>query len=423
MPLNSTIKSGYKQTEVGMIPEDWFPTPLPDICWFQEGPGVRTHQFRNSGVKLLNGTNIVNGEVRLDTTTRHISLAEASGAYKHFLVDAGDILLATSGITIDKLHEKVAIAQFEQLPLCMNTSTVRFKVYAQKIVDDYLYFFLQSDLFKTQIERQATGSAQLNFGPSHLAKVMLPLPSLEDEQHAIAAALSDVDDLIGVLDTLIIKKRDLKQAAMQQLLTGKQRLPGFNDQWELKRLGDVADIDPDNLGSDTPAQYAFNYISLEDVDVGSLRSYSEQVFGTAPSRARRRLKADDILVSTVRPNLQSHLLFASTQPDWICSTGFSVVRCRRQDAIPGYVFFHLFGYTVTKQIEALLTGSNYPAINGKDVKALEIPIPSLPEQAAIVAVLSDMDAEITALSQRRDKTRALKEGMMQELLTGKTRLI
>ena len=159
------------------------------------------------------------------------------------------------------------------------------------------------------------------------------------------------------------------------------------------------------------------------MDVGSLRSYSEQVFSSAPSRARRRLRAGDILASTVRPNLQSHLLFAATLPNWVCSTGFSVVRCKSQDADPGYVFFHLFGHRVTKQIEALLTGSNYPAINGGDVKALEIPIPALPEQTAIAAILSDMDAEIATLEARRDKTRALKQGMMQELLTGRTRLV
>jgi type I restriction enzyme S subunit len=91
--------------------------------------------------------------------------------------------------------------------------------------------------------------------------------------------------------------------------------------------------------------------------------------------------------------------------------------------VPGYIFFHLFGHCVTKQIEALLTGSNYPAINGGDVKSLEIPIPPLPEQTAIAAVLSDMDAELAALEQRRDKTRALKQGMMQELLTGRIRLV
>jgi type I restriction enzyme S subunit len=232
-----------------------------------------------------------------------------------------------------------------------------------------------------------------------------------------------VDALLGALEKLIAKKRDLKQAAMQQLLTGHTRLPGFSGEWEVKRLRDVADTDPENLGSDTSPDFAFNYISLEDVDQGTLASYSEQIFRTAPSRARRKLRKNDLLVSTVRPNLKSHHLFRDDGQQWVCSTGFCVVRCREEVTHPGYVFFHLFGDCVTRQIEALLTGSNYPAINSGDVRALEIPLPKYAEQVAIAAVLSDMDAEIAALEQQLAKTRALKQGMMQELLTGKTRLI
>jgi type I restriction enzyme S subunit len=110
-------------------------------------------------------------------------------------------------------------------------------------------------------------------------------------------------------------------------------------------------------------------------------------------------------------------------PDLICSTGFSVLRCNRSIADPGYVFFHLFAEEVGHQIESLLAGSNYPAINSSDVKAIQIPFPALAEQGAVAEILSDMDAEIAALEKKRNKTRALKQAMMQELLTGKTRLI
>jgi len=243
------------------------------------------------------------------------------------------------------------------------------------------------------------------------------------EQEAIAEVLGKADALVECFERLVAKKRLLKRGVMQKLLTGKKRLPGFNGEWETKRLDAVADIDPENLGSATPPDYAFNYISLEDVDVGSLRSYSEQIFGSAPSRARRRLRTGDILVSTVRPNLQSHLLFALKQPNWVCSTGFSVVRCRSQEADPGYIYYHLFGHCVSKQIEALLTGSNYPAINRRDVKALEIPMPKLHEQTAIASILSAMDAEIVLLEAQLAKYRQIKQGLMQNLLTGRIRLV
>jgi type I restriction enzyme S subunit len=234
--------------------------------------------------------------------------------------------------------------------------------------------------------------------------------------------LSDIDDLIGSLDVLIAKKRDLKQAAMQQLLTGGSRLPGFENLWEIRSIGEVATVDPENLSARTDCDYRFKYISLEDVDTGRLTGYSELSFRFAPSRARRKIVAGDILVATVRPNLKSHLHFQQESPDWICSTGFAVVRCNRDRCDPDFLFQHMFGHSVHSQIERLIAGSNYPAISSNDVRALDIPMPDVREQKAIAAVLSDIEEEIAALESQRDKGRAIKQGMMQDLLTGRIRL-
>ena len=195
------------------------------------------------------------------------------------------------------------------------------------------------------------------------------------------------------------------------------------EDWTAVNLESIADIDPDNLPSSTPADFSFNYIALEDVDVGFLRKYSAEVFCSAPSRARRRLLRGDILVSTVRPNLKSHLFFLCNGGRWVCSTGFSVVRCKKDMSIGGYVFSHLFTSNVAKQIEALLTGSNYPAINRKDVCALCIPLPpTLAEQEAIASALGDADALIESLERLIAKKRDVKQGAMQELLTARRRL-
>jgi len=410
------VKRGYKQTEVGVIPEDWELRVLPSTCWFQEGPGLRQWQFTASGMKVINVTNLENGVLNLGRTDRHIAMSEFRRMYQHFAIDAGDIVMASSGNS----YGKTAIVREEDLPLMMNTSVVRFKPCE---AGDYhfVWAFLNSRIFRDQIDLIITGGAQPNFGPYHLRNVLTPWPPLP-EQRAIAAALSDADALISALDKLVAKKRDLKQAAMQQLLTGKQRLPGFHGEWEVKKLGGITDVDPENLGSDTSPDYSFKYISLEDVDAGALRGYTEQVFRTAPSRARRKLRRGDVLVSSVRPNLKSHLLIRDEISDTICSTGFSVLRCKPGLADPEFVFSHLFAGDIGQQIESLLTGSNYPAINSGDVKALTIACPSLEEQRAIAAILSDMDAEIGALERKRDKTRLLKQGMMQELLTGRIRL-
>lgn len=139
-------------------------------------------------------------------------------------------------------------------------------------------------------------------------------------------------------------------------------------------------------------------------------------------KARRKVQKFDVLVATVRPNLQSHLIVRQDVTDVICSTGFSVIRCDPNAVSAEYIYHHIFGDVVEKQFNAIMVGSNYPAINSKDVKNLSIPLPQLLEQQTIAEVLSDMDAEIETLERQRNKTRALKQGMMQELLTGQKRL-
>ena len=202
---------------------EWSSRLLSDVCWFQEGPGVRNTQFTRSGIKLLNGTNIYRGEVNLESTDRFISEKEAFGPYAHFLADCGDIIIACSGITIDKFHEKVAFVKEEHLPICMNTSTMRFKAFSDCLLTSFLYHLLMSDVFKKQIGSQATGSAQLNFGPSHVANVVFTLPELK-EQQAIADILTDINAEIALLEQRRDKTRVLKQGMMQELLTGKTRL-------------------------------------------------------------------------------------------------------------------------------------------------------------------------------------------------------
>ena len=253
---------------------------------------------------------------------------------------------------------------------------------------------------------------------------LFPAPQSRLEQHAIAEALSDVDGLLESLESLIAKKRSVKIGTMQQLLTGKIRLPGFRGEWKTKRLGEIANIDPENLSDNTSPDYEFNYISLEQVETGRLHGYTEETFRSSPSRARRKLRRNDILMATVRPNLMGHLLFNEQPGNTVCSTGFAVLRCKDSLSVPEFLFVHLLGSVVNKQIEAVLSGSNYPAISSSDVALMEIPCPpTVREQAAIATILSDMDAEIATLECRLDKGRALKQGMMQQLLTGKIRLV
>lgn len=405
------LKPGFRQTEVGVIPEDWDVKRLGDVANVHDGTH-QTPKYVPVGIPFYSVEHITSGDF---TNTKFISHEEHRFLTRSFKIEKGDVLMTRIGSIGDcRLVDWDVNASFY-------VSLALLKVYGADPA--FVAQYSHSRAFKGEAELHSLPSAtpkKINLGS--ISDIRLPIPP-PSEQRAIAEALSDVDALLDGLDRLIAKKRDLEQAAMQQLLTGQARLPGFHGKWEVKQLGQVVDTDPENLRSDTRPDFAFNYIALEDVERGVLRSYSEQRFDTSPSRARRRLRIDDVLVSTVRPNLQSHLLFRAEGSNWVCSTGFCVVRCRRGVTHPGYVFPHLFANHVNRQIDASLTGSNYPAINSGDVRTLEIPLPDFAEQTAIAAVLADMDAELSAIEARRDKTRDLKQAMMQELLTGTTRLV
>ena len=393
----SKVPVGYKQTETGVIPEDWEPSPLPDIIWFQEGPGLRKWQFRSDGLKIINVTNLQEtGCLDLSKTDRHISWEEFERVYKHFLIDDGDVVMASSGNS----YCKTSVVRRCDLPLLMNTSVIRFKA-KDKIGRSFMLIYLKSKYFKDQIDLMITGGAQPNFGPAHLAKVLIPLPPTKAEQEAIAETLSDTDALIESLEQLIAKKRHLKQGGMQELLTGKKRLPGCSGEWEVKRLGDIA---PLQRGFDLPnpqlkqGPYPVVYSN------GVLNQHEEfQVKGPG--------------VVTGRSGTIGKVTFIE-QDFWPHNTTLWVTNFNGND--PQFVF-----YLFTRiGLEQFASGSGVPTLNRNDVHDHKVIIPFLKtEQTAIAAVLFDMDAEIAALETKLAKTRQLKQGMMHKLLTGKIRLV
>ena len=406
------LMPGYKRSDVGVIPDDWDAKPLGEIGDSLIGLTYRPSEVRKYGTLVLRSSNVQNGTLCFDD-----NVFVDADIPDRIMVRPGDILVCVRNGSRDLIGKSALIDE-----RAVGMTFGAFMGVFRSEDGQFLRHVFQSGIFKKQINEHL-GATINQITNKSLNSFKVPLPPTDEERTEIARVLSDVDALLASLDQVIAKKRDLKQAAMQQLLTGKTRLPGFGGEWQLKRLGDVVDTDPENLGADTATDFWFNYISLEDVDRGQLRSHSEQVFIDAPSRARRKLMPNDVLVSTVRPNLQSHLLFKGDAGHWVCSTGFCVIRCREGVTCPAFVFSHFFAADVNRQIDTLLTGSNYPAINSGDVRNLEIMFPSYVEQCAIATVLSEMDAELSALEARRDKTRNIKQAMMQELLTGKTRLV
>ena len=190
---------------------------IPDVLFFQEGPGVRNTQYTTEGVKLLNVANLVDGKIDLSTSDRYISEEEAYGKYKHFLCDVGDFIIASSGIKVEYIDKKMGFVDETMLPLCMNTSTIRFKVLDEKRLRiRYFMYYLKSQHFKDQLFKQITGSAQLNYGPSHLKKMIMPLISL-DKQDEIVTCLDKVQGIIDMRQQELIHLDDLIKARFVEM--------------------------------------------------------------------------------------------------------------------------------------------------------------------------------------------------------------
>ena len=418
--FNQRPPIGYKRTALGLLPSTWDAVLLGDLFVFKNGLN-KAKRFFGTGTLIVNYMDVFERSgLRMDDLSGRVDLSHEE--IKNFEVRRGDVFFTRTSETVDEVG--VGSVMLDDPPDTVFSGFVlRARPRDGRIDDHYKRYCFATRGTRSQIVSRATYTTRALTNGRSLSAVQIALPPLP-EQRAIAEALSDVDDLLGALEALITKKRDMKRAVIPQLLTGKTRLPGFSGKWETKRIGCIADVDPENLSSETQGDFTFNYISLEQVDAGILLGYSELVFRKAPSRARRILRHGDVLMSTVRPNLMAHLLYNEQVPNAVCSTGFAVLRAKRGLSDPAFLFAHLFGPFVTKQIDQTLVGSNYPAINSHDVGSLQIPCPpEVHEQSAISAVLSDMDSEIAALERRRDKTRAIKAGMMQELLTGQVRLV
>jgi type I restriction enzyme S subunit len=268
----------------------------------------------------------------------------------------------------------------------------------------------------------SSGGAQPFLSLTEIGQIRIPAPP-KSEQEAIADALSDVDALLGGLDRLITKKRDLKQAAMQQLLTGQTHLPGFSGAWEVKRLDEIAEIVSGGTPKTSEPAYwngGIKWCTPTDI-TGCTGKYLIETERTISrlglqSSGARLLPAGALLLCS-RATIGEVKIASGT----ICTNqGFKSLVC-----MPGesneFLYYTLL--TMKQKMVERAFGSTFLEISKANVAALEVNTPSFPEQTAIAAVLSDMDAELSALEARRDKTRALKQAMMQELLTGRIRLV
>ena len=297
----------------------------------------------------------------------------------------------------------------------------------------FLFNLMKSDLYLNKYQSLGQGSInrRMSIPFKTLAKLEIPTPPLP-EQKEIASVFASVDEVIDNTQKQIDKLQDLKKAVMNELLTkgightkfSKDRELGrVPKSWAVVSLSKMASIDTESLKNTTDANYEFYYIDISSVKTGIIDIPTEKIkFCESPSRARKIVREGDVILSTVRPNLKAFAYVNHCgRKDFICSTGFSVIRATK-DNDAKFIFHSILSYGVSKQIDVLVSGSNYPAINSSYVKTLRIARPPLPEQQKIASVLSSIDRSIEEKRKKHQKIQSLKKSLVQDLLTGKVRV-
>ena len=279
---------------------------IADVLFFQEGPGVRNTQYTTSGVKLLNVANLVDGKVDLSKSDRYISEEEAYGKYRHFLCDDGDFVIASSGIKVEYIDKKMGFVDASMLPLCMNTSTIRFKVLDEnQLRIRYFMYYLKSKHFKEQLTKQITGSAQLNYGPSHLKKMIMPLIDIT-VQDEIISCMDKLQSIIETRQRELIELDRLMKARFVELFGDPRSNPfGF----EKKRLKDTCKVITGNTPSRAIAEYYGDYIEwikTDNIVSGILNpTQATESLSEKGMNVGRTVEKDSILMACIAGSIAS----------------------------------------------------------------------------------------------------------------------
>lgn len=365
---------------------------------------------------FINGNNLNGNAIEITETTKCVSQAEFVKLQKQ--LDDSSILMSING-TIGNL------AYYRNESVVLGKSAAYINV-AQQTAREFVYYCLQSSATRRYFGYELTGTTIGNLSLKSLRNTPIPVPRDKMEQRAIAAALSDVDSLLSALDKLIAKKRDIKQGAMQELLTGKKQLSKPRKVWELRRLEDISDT---LRGSSLAKSDIVVSGSQTCILYGELFTIYGRVIGQVVSStnvlAGVRSRRGDVLIpgSTTTVGIDLAVASALMLDNVLLGGDINIIRGKQSGQyVPEFLAYYITE-VLRSSISELAQGTTIVHIYGKDLSKLLIRLPEIGEQQAIIDIITDMDAEIAALEQKRDKTRALKQGMMQQLLTGQIRLI
>ncbi|HEY9277097.1 MAG TPA: restriction endonuclease subunit S [Methylotenera sp.] len=416
----------YKDSDVGVIPVDWEAKPLSEIGESLIGLTYSPSEVRSHGTLVLRSSNVQEGVLRFDDNV----FVEAD-IPDRIMVRPGDILVCVRNGSRD-LIGKSALIDERAIGMTFGAFMAVFRSEHGKL----LYHIFQSGIFKKQINEHL-GATINQITNKSLNSFKVPLPPSAEERTEIANALSNVDALLATLDEVIAKKRYLKQAAMQQLLTREKRLPGFSGDWEIKSFGDLFDFSGGYSASrDQLSDEGHCYLHYGDIHGSSKTSINTRNdFLDIPKlnislnriSDSSLLKHGDVVfvdASEDDSGTSKHLVIENEDNvPFISGLHTIVAKSKTNDLTHAYKHFCFQTQVIRQQFMFYAVGTKVSGISKTNIAKLMLQVPSVPEQNAIAAVLSDMDAELSVLEVRRDKTRNIKQAMMQELLTGRTRLV
>ena len=389
---------------------------IDEVLFFQEGPGVRNTQYTSAGVKLLNVANLVDGKVDLSTSDRYISEEEAYGKYKHFLCDEGDFIVASSGIKVEYIDKKMGFIEKSMLPLCMNTSTIRFKVKNPDILRiRYFMYYLKSQHFKSQLARYITGSAQLNYGPSHLKKMVMPLASIE-KQDEIVEKLDCLQNAINIREQQLAKLDDLVKSRFIELF-GMPGTDAFG--WGLVPLGSICNINPKkSLDSRLVSGAVVSFVPMPavtehgEIDATAIKEYDEVKTGFT------YFAENDVLFAKITPcmengkgavakGLHNGIGFGSTE--------FHVLRPISGKSDPYWIYTLTAFSQFRMDAASNMTGSaGQRRVPASFLENYRVSLPPIALQEQFAAFVEQTDKSKLAVKQSLEKLETLKKSLMQQ---------
>ena len=389
---------------------------ISDVLFFQEGPGVRNTQYTTSGVKLLNVANLVDGKVDLSTSDRYISEGEAYGKYSHFLCDVGDFIVASSGIKVEYIDKKMGFIEESMLPLCMNTSTIRFKVLDEKQLRiRYFMYYLKSQHFKGQLAREITGSAQLNYGPSHLKKMVMPLVdiSIQDE---IVRQMDKVQKIIDMRQMELSHLDDLIKARFVEMFGDAVDNPM---EWEKKQLQDIVTDDctisygivqtGDDQDEGVPV--------FRPVDIVNRTPKLEELKKTTKEISnkykRTILKGREMLI-TVRANIADTCIVGEEFKGCNVGRGIVPIRTKEDIMVLEFLKYLMDSKHLNDDIKSKAKGITLIQLNMEDLREVELIIPPVERQKSFVEFAKQVDKSKVVAQKMLEEAQTLFNSLMQE---------